>query len=126
MNLHDLSDMDFIMPPKGFLLRKTVEAYCKKAGFTPKVILESDNPDTVGEFIRAGLGSALVPQMTWHNAQIHNVALPVGDQECHRDLNISWKTDSKLSLSAVLLREYIVDHFWEFVRDNANKTFPMQ
>ena len=64
--------------------------------------------------------------MTWHNAQIHNVALPVGDQECHRDLNISWKTDSKLSLSAVLLREYIVDHFWEFVRDNANKTFPMQ
>lgn len=126
VNLHDLSDMDFIMPPKGFLLRKTVEAYSKKAGFTPKVILESDNPDTVGEFIRAGLGIALVPQMTWHNAQIHNVALPVGDQECHRDLNISWKTDSKLSLSAVLLREYIVDHFWEFVRDNANKTFPMQ
>lgn len=126
VNLHDLSDMDFIMPPKGFLFRNTVEAYCKKAGFTPKVILESDNPDTVGEFIRAGLGIALVPQMTWHNAQIHNVALPVGDQECHRDLNISWKTNSKLSLSAVLLREYIVDHFWEFVRDNANKTFPMQ
>lgn len=61
VNLHDLSDMDFIMPPKGFLLRKTVEAYCKKAGFTPKVILESDNPDTVGEFIRAGLKHCACP-----------------------------------------------------------------
>lgn len=71
--------------------------------------------------------SRLIPAFLMKfNAQIHNVALPVGDQECHRDLNISWKTDSKLSLSAVLLREYIVDHFWEFVRDNANKTFPMQ
>lgn len=52
-------------------------------------------------------------------------ALPVGDQDCHRYLNLSWKTEGHLSLTAVLLREFIVDHFWEYVREKANSEFPM-
>lgn len=44
--------------------------------------------------MRAGLGVALVPQMTWYSAQEGVASLPVGDQECYRYL--SWKTDAKL------------------------------
>lgn len=57
--------------------------------------------------MRAGLGVALVPQMTWYSAQEGVASLPVGDQECYRYLYLSWKTDAKLPLSAVLLRENI-------------------
>ena len=76
--------------------------------------------------MRAGLGVALVPQMTWYSAQEGVASLPVGDQECYRYLYLSWKTDAKLPLSAVLLREYIIDHFWEHVRFTANSTYPME
>mgnify|MGYP001751877913 CR=1 FL=1 len=46
--------------------------------------MESDNPDTVRDFVRAGLGVALVPQMTWYSAQEGVASLPIGDQECYR------------------------------------------
>jgi DNA-binding transcriptional LysR family regulator len=88
--------------------------------------MESDNPETTREFVRAGLGISLVPQMTWFEALRDVAALPVAFPACYRYLNLSWKTDSKLSLSAVLLREYIVDHFWEFVRSTSNSTYPME
>lgn len=41
--------------------------------------------------MRAGLGVALVPQMTWYSAQEGVASLPVGDQECYRYLYLSWK-----------------------------------
>ena len=44
--------------------------------------------------MRAGLGVALVPQMTWYSAQEGVASLPVGDQECYRYLYLSWKTDA--------------------------------
>lgn len=125
INLSDFADKNYIAPPKGFVLRDILEEFCQKAGFTPKVVMESDNPGTIHEFVNAGLGIALVPQMTWYNAFSGLASLPIGDMDCHRYLNLSWKTDGKLSLSAVLLREYIIDHFWEYVREKANSEFPM-
>lgn len=125
INLSDFTSMKYIAPPKGFILRETLEHFCKQAGFTPKVVMESDNPETIHEFVMAGLGIALVPQMTWFNAFRDLAALPIGDVDCHRYLNLSWKTDARLSLTTVLLREFIVDHFWEYVREKANSDFPM-
>lgn len=126
VSLADYAEANFIAAPKGFMLREALETFCKKAGFTPQVVMESDNPDTVRDFVRAGLGVALVPQMTWYSAQEGVASLPIGDQECYRYVYLSWKTDAKLPLSAVLLREYIIDHFWEYVRFTANSTYPME
>lgn len=56
--------------------------------------------------------------MTWYSAQEGVASLPVGDQECYRYLYLSWKTDAKLPLSAILL--------WEYVRFTANSTYPME
>lgn len=125
VNLADFRDRNYIAPSKGFVLRDILDTYCKKAGFSPKIVMESDNPGTIHEFVNAGLGIALVPQMTWYAAFQNLAALPVGDQDCHRYLNLSWKTEGRLSLTAVLLREFIVDHFWEYVREKANSEFPM-
>lgn len=125
INLADFASMKYIAPPKGFVLRDTLEFFCKKVGFTPRVVMESDNPETIREFVMAGLGVALVPQMTWYNAFKDLAALAIGDIDCHRYLNLSWKTDGRLSLTTVLLREFIVDHFWAYVREKANSDFPM-
>lgn len=125
INLADFSAMKYIAPPRGFVLRDTLEFFCNKAGFTPKVVMESDNPETIREFVMAGLGIALVPQMTWYNAFKDLAALAIGDIDCHRYLNLSWKTHGRLSLTTVLLREFIVDHFWAYVREKANSDFPM-
>ena len=98
INLADFADRNYIAPPKGFVLRDILETYCGKAGFSPKIVMESDNPDTIHEFVNAGLGIALVPQMTWYNAYSGLASLPVGDMDCHRYLNLSWKTEKAVPL----------------------------
>ncbi len=125
VSLSDFEKANFIAPPKNFQLRELLERYCGEQGFAPRVVMESDNPDAVKEFVRAGLGVALVPQMTWYSALQGVHSLPVGDAECYRYLYLSWRTDGKLPLTAVLLREYIIDHFWEYVHGEANKVYPM-
>lgn len=125
VNLADFSERKYIVPSKGLLLRNIVDEYCRRAGFSPKVVMESDNPETIREFVKAELGIAIVPQMTWYNAFTGLPALPIGDVDPHRYLYLSWRTEGRLSLSAVLLREYIVDHFWEYVREKANSEYPM-
>lgn len=125
ITLSDLRDAHFIAPPAKYVLRSVVEHYCQEAGFTPQVVMESDNPETTREFVRAGLGVALVPQLTWHDALLNSHYLPIRTPSCRRYINLSWRTDEKLSLTAVLLRETIVDHLWEYIRSNSNDIFPM-
>ena len=62
VNMADFKEYHFISPPKGFVIRDILKAYCWKSGFTPKVMMESDNPDTTHEFVKAGLGIALFPR----------------------------------------------------------------
>lgn len=120
-NLIDFAGDKFIAAPKGMWLRDTTDRLCHSAGFDPTIVMESDNPNTVREFIRAGLGIAIVPQLTWYAARGSGI-IPIflSDNNCYRYLNLSWRTDSQLSLVTVLLQEYIVDNFWSFVQNTAN------
>lgn len=121
ISLSDLADSKFIAAPKGMWLRNTIESLCHTAGFEPNVVMESDNPNTVREFIHAGLGIAIVPQLTWYAAKDEHIRMMfLSDDNCYRYLNLSWRTDSKLSLVGVLLQEYIIDNFWQFVQDAAS------
>ena len=47
VNLADFEKADFITLQQGVALRNITDFYCRAAGFTPHVILESDNPGTV-------------------------------------------------------------------------------
>lgn len=126
LSLSELSDAKFIAAPKGMWLRKTIDDLCQAAGFEADVVMESDNPNTVREFIHAGLGIAIVPQLTWYAARGEHIKIIfLTDDKCYRYLNLSWHTDSQLSLVAVLLQEYIIDNFWEFVQNAANAKSPL-
>lgn len=126
LSLSDLATAKFIAPPKGMWLRKTIDDLCASAGFEANVVMESDNPNTVREFIHAGLGIAVIPQLTWYAARGEHIKMAfLTDDKCYRHLNLSWHTDSQLSLVAVLLQEYIIDNFWEFVQNAASYNSPL-
>ena len=75
VNLADFEKADFITLQQGVALRNITDFYCRAAGFTPHVILESDNPGTVREFIKAGLGVSFAPRITWYGVGGDHVAL---------------------------------------------------
>ena len=112
VNLRDFSDDPFLLLQIGKSLRTITDVYCHEAGFTPKISLESDNPQTIRAFIRAGFAISFVPKITWYGMQNEAIALiPIADPVCRRCLILSWQDNVEENPGAVLLRDYFIDHF---------------
>ncbi|WP_027417922.1 LysR family transcriptional regulator [Aneurinibacillus terranovensis] len=58
-----LKDEPFIMLKEGQGFRHLALHWCEKAGFTPKVVFESTNIETVQSLVAAGMGIAFIPRM---------------------------------------------------------------
>lgn len=112
VDLRDMAGEEFICLQSGKSLRTITDMYCKIAGFTPNVILESDSPETVRELIRAGIGISFIPHITWKGMETKNIALlPVSYPKCKRYINLSWRQSSYLSPAALLFRDYVISYF---------------
>lgn len=120
VNLDEFEKAGFISLEAGASLRTITDFYCRMAGFVPHVVLESDSPTTVREFIRAGLGVSFAPRITWHGVGGDHVALvPIASPNCQRYISLSWKKGEKLSPPAELLKNYIKENFADFAREYA-------
>ncbi|NOU95358.1 LysR family transcriptional regulator [Paenibacillus sp. LMG 31456] len=63
INLSDLRDEPFIALKKGQGFRQITIELCVNAGFTPRIVFESSNIETVQSLVAAGMGIAFVPHM---------------------------------------------------------------
>ena len=120
VHLEDFEKSDFISLQQGVALRNITDYYCQIAGFVPHVILESDSPVTVREFIRAGLGVSFAPSITWHGVGGDHVALvPISTPNCQRYIGLSWNKNVPLSPPAEKLRDYFIKNFGNFAKNYA-------
>lgn len=120
VHLEDFEKSDFISLQQGVALRNITDFYCQMAGFVPHVILESDSPVTVREFIRAGLGVSFAPSITWHGVGGDHVALvPISSPNCQRYIGLSWDKGEKLSPPAESLKNYFIKNFESFAKKYA-------
>lgn len=63
VSLDVLAQEPFIVLKKGQGFRQIVFDLCQSAGFTPRVVFESSNIETVQSLVAAGMGVALVPSL---------------------------------------------------------------
>jgi molybdate transport repressor ModE-like protein len=61
MDIAELKDVPLVMFRAGYDLRETTVTACRAAGFEPTFAIEGGEMDAVLEFVRAGLGVAVVP-----------------------------------------------------------------
>lgn len=61
MTIRELQGKPLVMFRPGYDLRETTEAACREEGFSPTFAIEGGEMDAVLEFVRAGLGLAVVP-----------------------------------------------------------------
>ena len=120
VRLDDFEKSDFISLQQGAVLRNITDFYCQMAGFTPHVILESDNPGTVREFIKAGLGVSFAPSITWHGVGGEHVSLvPISSPNCQRYIGLTWDKDHVLSEPAENVKQYFIKNFAGFAKKYA-------
>lgn len=112
INLNEAACENFISLKPHTVLRNLTDSLCYQAGFTPNVIFESDDPGTVRSFIRAGLGVAFVPKISWGNTTGARMKLLHVDQPiCRRTLAIISKEDRYLTSAAKLFRDFTIAHY---------------
>lgn len=62
--MSELDSEDFITLDAGSGVQRTLRAAARRAGFTPRIMIEVLQLDTVRELVAAGLGIALIPRST--------------------------------------------------------------
>lgn len=106
VRLADLAAEAFILFPEGYRLREVTLSACRRAGFEPKVALDGGAMQSALEFVAAGLGVALMPELALEGRKdIH--ALSISDQSLRRTLGLVWRKGRYLSPAARALREFL-------------------
>jgi DNA-binding transcriptional LysR family regulator len=106
VKLCDLNREPFILFPEGYKLRDVTLSACKAAGFDPKVALDGGAMQSALEFVGAGLGVALVPELALTDTSGIQ-GLKILDQDLRRNLGLAWLKGRTLSPAARALRTFL-------------------
>lgn len=113
LRLEEVSEEGFISLAGSKSLRAMCDNFCSTAGFTPRVIFESDNPYTVKNMIASGMGVGFWPRYSWGRIDGRDVKLiPVSYPECSRSVIVE-KTDNRSSET--------VDRFFIYLKERLNE-----
>jgi DNA-binding transcriptional LysR family regulator len=63
-DLAALSDKPFILYHRQVVVDQAIRRICLGAGYAPRVVMESDNPDSIAELVKLGIGYAILPMWT--------------------------------------------------------------
>lgn len=113
LTLNELCDQPFISMCEGSSLKRLTLEYCKKAGFTPNIVIESDDPFYIRNYLELNLGIALIPEISWKGQLSDNIVfLDVVDFTQSR---ITYVYQSHQKLTSPL-----VTRLYKFLSENSN------
>ncbi|MGN0153288.1 MAG: LysR family transcriptional regulator [Lachnospiraceae bacterium] len=113
IELSEVAEEGFIMMADTRPIRSICDQFCLEAGFTPDIVFESMNFESVRSLISAGLGVGFWPEYSWESAKpsTNMELLPIKSPECKRDIIITYNQQFS--------ENPIVQDFYEFLIDFA-------
>lgn len=108
--MSELMSEDFITLDPGSGVQRTLRAAARRAGYTPRVIIEVLQLDTVRELVAAGLGVALIPRSTAEARGPAVEVLAVGPPKLVRPIVIV-TPESRITPGAQAFRDIVVEAF---------------
>lgn len=111
--LHEVSQMGFVSLFKNRGLRRITDYFCQEAGFSPRIIFETDNTTTVSRYVNSGHGVAFIPVLTWPKEEgdrpthLVSISRPV----CRRFINLGLRARAGLGRYERLFFDFLVDYF---------------
>jgi len=89
----ELSQAPFICTNKGSSLYRITQEICGSLGFSPRIVICSDDPHYIRKCVELGLGVALIPSGSWQGQFSEKVVLKkVGD---HRRATYAYRNRQK-------------------------------
>jgi DNA-binding transcriptional LysR family regulator len=114
IKLKDVTNEGFISLYGSKQFRVITNKFCNCVGFSPKVIFESDSPDTVRNMIAANMGIGFWPKFTWGNMNNDQVKLlEIEDVDCSRDIVVTRNLNKSNNENVIDFFEYLKEYFEE-------------
>ena len=112
VDLRQVAHEKFICVPKGRNFRTITDRYCAMAGFTPHVVMESDDPEGIKDFIAAGTGMCFFASRTWGSDMHPKVAvMPISMPVCKQYVCLKWKKGIPMSDATRRFCDFAVQYF---------------
>ncbi|MFE9787170.1 LysR family transcriptional regulator [Nocardia salmonicida] len=104
IDLAELAEEAFIANPSSYQLRTLLDTWCAAAGFTPRVVFEITEFETLRALVALGQGVALLPA-----AEVDNPDLAVIPIDGERDREVGLVSgDHDSTLAVARLREFLI------------------
>lgn len=112
ISLREVSREAFLTFPENMPYHSLCSRMWSEAGITPRVSLESDNPQSLRELIAAGMGIALWPQYSWGDADNEKIRLlHITEPKTSRIVTISKNPNRKISEAAEAFAAFGQEYF---------------
>ena len=110
--LPEVADEGFVSLLGSREFRYICDRFCQHAGFTPKIIFESDNPAAVKNMIAANMGIGFWPEFTWGSIENEPVRLlKIDDPVCQRDIIINYNRNKMDSQNVIDFYGFLTEFF---------------
>ena len=114
IDLAELADERWIVPPCGQGCREGIVNTCRTAGFEPKLAIESEENEQLQAFVAAGLGVAIFPRLALATVHPGVVVKPVTGRVLKRRVWAALMADGYRSPAAETMIEILRDVATEF------------
>ncbi|MEK3884649.1 LysR family transcriptional regulator [Paenibacillus sp. PL2-23] len=112
IGLSEMKDESFVTLPEGTIFRKIVLNACHELGFTPHIAFEGDDIDALKGLVSAGLGIALMPEVTLvDNFPQSTVKIPIRNPEVTRSIGIICPAQRKLLPTEELFYNFLSEFY---------------
>ena len=117
VDLRDIANENLISLSENKDLREINDYYCTLAGFKPKFCFENNSPYVIKEYIKTGLGFAIIPSITWKEIKSNEKIklVNIHNPNCKRYIILEWKKGGYMSKVATSLKDYIIKKFKKYV-----------
>ncbi|HMO57291.1 MAG TPA: LysR substrate-binding domain-containing protein [Roseiflexaceae bacterium] len=100
-----LADEPFLLYPPGYEMRDVTLAACRRAGFTPRVVLDGGDMDMLLRLAEAGLGITLIAPLALGGERL--AVLPIADQQLQRTMALAMRDDPAIAPATRELHEFL-------------------
>ncbi|WP_367859112.1 LysR family transcriptional regulator [Paenibacillus sp. SI92] len=112
VKLSEVASEPFVSLKEGYGLRESTDEFCQRAGFTPNIVFEVEEPRLMQTLVRSGIGISFIPELFGLNEPDNETeSLTISDPECTRTLSLSWLNRTEQSPAFERFRLFIINYF---------------
>jgi DNA-binding transcriptional LysR family regulator len=111
--LSELSGENFISFKNNTHSDRELKELCRKVGYTPKIVFNTDTGSAISSFVRDGLGISILLKKTLSKMNVHGVVLVDIEPEASINVCICYPKTAKLSKGAGRLLQFVTEKWPE-------------